>query len=287
MPVVHCPHCRTELDLDDVDVGYRVQCPACHSAFTPEVTDAPAQTAPPPLPPPPPPDTRTQVVTCPECQKQVAVATEDLGHLMLCPLCDEQFIPSRSDNLQTSPEDSGDGYRVMAERDEGPPWRREREDDDYDRRRRRSLAYRRDEDESPRSLIRYAKAECSASAVGLIVVGALTILFGALRLVLVGGVLATGATDEDEQLAMAVGIAVGVYSLVMGAFVVYAGSRMREAKNYPLCMIGCVLVLIPGISPCCILGLVFGIMGITKLNDGRVKRGFEANRPGYDPDAAA
>ena len=30
---------------------------------------------------------------------------------------------------------------------------------------------------------------------------------------------------------------------------------------------------------------IFGIMGITKLNDTRVKRGFEANKPGFDADS--
>ena len=65
-----------------------------------------------------------------------------------------------------------------------------------------------------------------------------------------------------------------------------AGKQMMEAKQYGLCLVACVMVLIPGVSPCCVIGLFFGITGITRLNDPRVKRGFAANRPGFDPDAA-
>lgn len=162
------------------------------------------------------------------------------------------------------------------------------DDDDRPRRRRRS---RYDDDDTPDDLIAYAKRECSAAGVGIIVIGVLTVLVGLLRIAAgaLGGVGGAGgggagAGGPDEGLMMVIMIGYGVYSLVMGGFLVYAGTRMREAKNYGLCMIACVLSLIPGLSPCCILGLVFGIMGVTKLNDSRVKRGFEANKPEYDGD---
>ncbi len=52
MPVVTCPNCRVELDLEPEDVGHRVECPACLGAFTAEVPPPPP--SPPPPPPPPP-----------------------------------------------------------------------------------------------------------------------------------------------------------------------------------------------------------------------------------------
>lgn len=79
----------------------------------------------------------------------------------------------------------------------------------------------------------------------------------------------------------------GLYSVLVGGFWVYAGLQFKEAKQYGLCLVACVTVLIPGVSPCCLLGLIFGIMGLTKLNNARVKKGFQANRPGYDPDTPA
>jgi hypothetical protein len=115
----------------------------------------------------------------------------------------------------------------------------------------------------------------------------LTILVGLFRVVAgaIGGVAgAGGGGGANEELVMVLLVGYGVYSILMGGFLVYAGIQMREAKQYALSMIACVVALIPGVSPCCLLGLIFGIMGISKLNEARVKRGFEANRTGYDPD---
>lgn len=322
MPITRCPHCRTELEIDADDFGYRVQCPSCHSAFTPE-KDAAALPASPPPPPPPPPaptpaaaeaDDGTQVVTCPECNGQVGVLKEDLGHDMRCPLCDKVFT-ARLDGGRRSSRRGDDG-------DRSPPWRsgsrsgsrsgdlprydddkdddrggsrRSRYDDDEDdddrprgRRRRRY-----DDDDTPEDLVRYAQRECSASGIGIIIVGVITLLLGLLRLVIGAVGLGVGAgagpgaaAGPDPELAMGINLAYGVYSLVVGAFWVYAGMQLKAAKMYGACLTACIMALIPGVSPCCILGLVFGIMGIVKLSDARVKKGFEANKPEYQGDGS-
>jgi hypothetical protein len=87
---------------------------------------------------------------------------------------------------------------------------------------------------------------------------------------------------EDWEVAFNIGT--GVYQILASAFILYAGTQMREAKQYAVSMIACIVVMIPLFSPCCILGLIFGIMGLIKLNEARVKQGFEANKPGFDAD---
>lgn len=300
MPVVSCPHCRTDLEIDAGDYGFRMQCPACQSAFTPE--DPAGRSAPPepadrtPPPPLPPAEPGTKVVACSECRGRVTVAVEDLGHSMQCPLCDKVFLASDPDRPPRRDRDRDDGggrpWRPGSDRgggmpryddyDDRPSRRSARyDDDDYRPRRRRS----RYDDDSPDELVSYAKRECSTPGVGLIVIGVADILIGILRVVM--GVVMAGAAranNEEEAVVMVINVGYGAYSVLIGVFFLYAGSQFREARQYTVCMCGCIVALLPLIDPCCLLGLIFGIMGLIKLSEARVKQGFEANRPGFDPD---
>lgn len=78
MPVVVCPNCRVELDLDPDDIGHRLECPACLATFLarlPEKTpEAPPPLAPEPAPEPPP-EPNYPVTDEPE---QVIVPADDL-----------------------------------------------------------------------------------------------------------------------------------------------------------------------------------------------------------------
>lgn len=297
MPIINCPNCRTELEIDATDFGYRMQCPACHSAFTPD----PSPTQPPPLPPPPPPiEPGTRVLTCPRCQGQVGIAEEDLGHDMRCPLCDRVFTatadrpssrPSRRDDDRTPPwRDGGEERTPRYDDEKYDRPHRSRYDDDYDDRPRRRRRSRYDDDcDSPEDLIAFAKRECGTAGVGQIIIGVYGLAASILMIVLYATIL-SGAFGDDlgpgapTEAEMWVNLGVCILQLFVSGFLLYAGIQLRQAKQHGVCMIACVLSIIPGFSPCCILGLVFGIMGITKLNDHRVKQGFEANKPGYTSD---
>ncbi len=295
MPVTRCPHCRTELDLDAADFGYRVQCPSCQSAFTPE---EPANPAPPPPPPRPQSDTAdddgTKVVSCPECNGKVGVLDADLGHDMRCPLCDKVFTATlgglppratrRGDGDEPSWRGSRSGDRRRSRYDD-----EDEDEDDRPRRRRRS----RYDDDSPDELIADAKRECSAAGVGLIIIACWGFLNGLFSLVLYGAILggavgngggfwAAFANVPEWQLWLNLGI--GLLHLFTSAFLLYAGTQIRQGKQYGVCLIACVIAIVPGFSPCCLLGLIFGIMGLVKLNEPRVKRGFDANKPDYQGD---
>jgi hypothetical protein len=66
----------------------------------------------------------------------------------------------------------------------------------------------------------------------------------------------------------AIGMAVGILVLV-GAL------KMQRLQMYGLALTSSILAMIPCISPCCFLGLPFGIWAVVILNQDHVKRAFE------------
>jgi len=85
--------------------------------------------------------------------------------------------------------------------------------------------------------------------------------------------------DPNQQAAMEVGrvfgfVLVGLF-IVRDIFLIYAFSRMHAAVSYGIAMAGAVISVIPCIgSPCCLLGVPFGIWALVILNDPAVKAGF-------------
>ena len=100
MPVLHCPHCRTPVDIHPDDAGYKVLCPNCHSAFQAGDAERPAPAS---LPQPTvaeraPDDDPTVMTRCTACRGKVQIGSDDLGHLMECPLCGEKFRASDNES---------------------------------------------------------------------------------------------------------------------------------------------------------------------------------------------
>ena len=73
---------------------------------------------------------------------------------------------------------------------------------------------------------------------------------------------------------------------MIGAIQVYASQQMPRAKHYQLCVVACIISVIPGVGPC-LLGIPAGLMALKVLRDPWVRKGFAANRPGFDPDDPA
>ncbi len=267
MPLVACSHCQSESEVDAADLGFKVECPTCQRVFT-----AKAEAAPPPvLPQAPPEPSGPQEVICQHCEGAISVNEEDLGHPIECPLCSKVFVPRGAGS------NYDEDFRPRRKR------RRTRYRDDYD-----------DEDDDP---VGYAIREISASAVGIMVCGWIGVGLCVLRLFFIvfavgflmpggpGGFGGGGAAAGPQEWEIALGIVGNIMGIFYGGFAIFAGSQMRKAKNYGLSLTVCIVSLIPGLNPCCILGLIFGIMGLVKLNESRVKKGFQMNRPDFDPDA--
>jgi len=62
----------------------------------------------------------------------------------------------------------------------------------------------------------------------------------------------------------------------MGVLVFIGAMKMKNLENYSLAMAAAIVAVIPCISPCCLLGLPFGIWALVVLNDSSVKAAFRS-----------
>jgi hypothetical protein len=114
------------------------------------------------------------------------------------------------------------------------------------------------------------------------VVGILALALSALSLVLnlagAGAMAANagghGGGDPAEAVGHAVGGVLGAaLGLVWGGLVTGGAVQMRRMQSYGLAMTACIIAMLP-CNACCILGLPFGIWGLTVLNRPEVKEAF-------------
>jgi len=71
-----------------------------------------------------------------------------------------------------------------------------------------------------------------------------------------------------------IGIITSLIGIAVGAFIIYAMLQMRALKSHGMVMAATILAMIPCISPCCILGLPFGIWSLVVLLKPEVKAAF-------------
>lgn len=128
-------------------------------------------------------------------------------------------------------------------------------------------------------------------AIGLMVamgIGLVVALLGLLQNALGMAGIGPGAVPPDidpaamEQVRVfqmfsgGIGIALGVISIIVGIVVILGAIKMKNLESYGFALTASILSLIPCVSPCCLLGLVFGIWGIVVLNDPQVKAAFRS-----------
>lgn len=190
------------------------------------------------------------------------------------------------------------------EDDDEPRWRssrrsRYRDDDDDDDRPRRSRRRHEDPYESadPKAWVWQAKRELATPGAGLEVLGWLDVVFG-----LIGVIIAVVAGIADPTTISGgpnwqmfwLNLGPGISGVILGAVKAIGGRSMKQAKNRPLGTAACVAACVPLNVSCCvsflafpayIIGIVFGIMGLTRLLNRNVKKAFEVNRPDGDVDA--
>ena len=69
--------------------------------------------------------------------------------------------------------------------------------------------------------------------------------------------------------------AIMILCLLPAAVVLVGAIKMKNLQNYGLAMTSAIIALIPCFSPCCVLGLPFGIWALVVLSDNRVKAAFQ------------
>lgn len=284
MPVIHCPHCKSSVDIHPDDLGYKVLCPSCNSAFQagevpepayrPEFESAAA---------PPSAGTGERTVRCAGCRGQVVVGVEDLGHMVECPLCTERFRAEEGRFSDSAPDAESDRDSELRRSSK----RRPRDDDDYDDDRGRRRRRVREEDRG--YVLAKAQAAIAGPANGLMWTGIITTVL----CLLVGGALLLGGLSmqgnamnrQDRELSVTLigyGIAIGVFGVPFHLFLAVAGYKMKQLTSttwgYLAAITGISTIVLTGIcSPSTWAAIAFGIWGIVALNKREVQDAIRMN----------
>jgi len=108
---------------------------------------------------------------------------------------------------------------------------------------------------------------------------ALLIVFGICLGLLVFGIvfmlIDRQAIGPGANLPFAVVLVAYVIQGIVNVIILVAAVKMKNLESYGWSMTGSILAMIPFLSPCCLLGLPFGIWALVVLNDPIVRQGFE------------
>lgn len=125
-----------------------------------------------------------------------------------------------------------------------------------------------------------AAQKVSAPATALMIAGGLGVAMQLLSSA--GNLLGVGAGAFQQRQAMGMlltggaNVAMSLIGIVVGGLVVYGAVKMKNLENHGLSMAAAIIAMIPCISPCCVLGLPFGIWAIVVLSDPSVKAAFRS-----------
>lgn len=209
-------------------------------------------------------------VSCPSCARQYSVKDEAAGKKFKCKDCGAVVqVPDGGGAGGDAPfsDDFGDPYNPYAD-DEmagagAPP----------------PMATRRPKKKSGGS--KSAAAErTKLPAIFLLIIVCLSFLNHAAGIVMhFMGVemfpMQQAPQNEAAELGRVIGGVVGgVVGLGADALVFLGALSLLRVSSYGLAMTGSILAVIPCLSPCCVLGIPFGIWALVVLNDESVKAGF-------------
>jgi hypothetical protein len=107
-------------------------------------------------------------------------------------------------------------------------------------------------------------------AIALIIAAILGILgrITGLLLNLLGVGMASAAGGRDAMMNMMSGTAgmIGsIIGIIIGIVIIMGSIKMKNLESYGFSMAAAILAMIPCISPCCLLGLPFGIWALVQL----------------------
>ena len=90
-----------------------------------------------------------------------------------------------------------------------------------------------------------------------------------------GGGFANQQQQMGEEIGRIIGFVLLFVFLLRDGFIIFAAWQMQSLGSYGIAMTGAILSVIPCLgSPCCILGIPFGIWALVVLNDDAVKAAF-------------
>jgi hypothetical protein len=120
----------------------------------------------------------------------------------------------------------------------------------------------------------------SGPANGLMAVAIIGFVLQAAGLVmnLAGVGFATAGRHADAMPAMfkgAAGVASAVVGMAVSGLILFGALKMKRLESHGLAMAASIVSMVPCISPCCLLGLPFGIWALTVLMKPEVKDAFQ------------
>lgn len=130
-----------------------------------------------------------------------------------------------------------------------------------------------------------AADKVKAPAISLVVVAGIGIVLQLVSIVLnIIGVGAGGyemmneygsTADMTQYMASGIsGIVWSVFAIIYQGVIVWGGMQMMKLESYGLSMAAAIMAMIPCLSPCCVLGIPFGIWALVVLMDENVKVSF-------------
>lgn len=124
-----------------------------------------------------------------------------------------------------------------------------------------------------------AASRVAGPAIALIVTGALGLAANLFALVvnliqLGGGMAVRPGDDVPIFLSGGVGVFSAGVGVVLSIVVITGAVKMKNLESHGFAMAAAIIALVPCISPCCFLGLPFGIWALVVLSDAHVKAAF-------------
>ncbi len=126
-----------------------------------------------------------------------------------------------------------------------------------------------------------AAQKVNPPAIALMVMAGIGMALQLLGLIMnVLGVGMGASTGGDEGVAQmmsgGVGIVAGILGLIFGVVIIMGAMKMRRLESYNMALAASIIAMIPCVSPCCVLGLPFGIWSLVVLLNEDVKAAFQA-----------
>lgn len=208
------------------------------------------------------------IVDCQFCNRKLRVPDDLLGRRVKCPTCAQEFTAQASTPAPAPPP----GFALPGAAPRGPtpappppPPRSYAPSSPYDEfgECRPSTSSARD------AVIAPAVALLVAGIIGLVSMGGLTVL-GTL-----GWLMEDAAHANAEEVAEFItGVLMFTVAALANAAIIFCAIQMQRLKSYALALTGAILAVIPGISPCCVLGIPFGIWALVVIHQPDVKNAF-------------
>ncbi len=280
MPVIRCPHCQTSVEIHADDVGYKVLCPSCNSAFQAgDGERAAPEPLPRPEPAPTPRDSGDRTVRCAGCRGTVQVGAEDIGHTVECPLCGEKFRATDDDDYRPRSAGAGRSSRRSERFDD--------DDEDYDDRSYGRRRRYRDEDKG--YILETARAAIAWPANGLMWTGIVMLVLyvlGGIGLLIAGAVNIDSRNKRDEEDAVAffiIGALLLAFGGAHGLFMALSGYKMKQLRGtgwgYAGASIGmATIALSHPCFPTTWAAVTFGIWALVSLSKREVKEAIAINK---------